>query len=254
MSDDVFTWTSKSNSYQNIAGTYKQLNDMVKNYATIDNIYYKGSGGSREGAFMKDFSTYYFPKIKEMLIKEGYKINIKKDEYGNIIPSSVNVIDPKANTVTPEVMTKIIQTYTMQIISEDILAQRGKGIKWEDGEEVKNVKMGDVFTNKEIIRIFGYSEKNKRGIHFVDKRAMSGGEADEAFIGKGWDLLNKDFTNKDFAIITVGVRLNPTDVIPKNTKLTGEQQKYFFNKYREMFNPNSASNTGQSWIQTATTR
>jgi hypothetical protein len=100
---------------------------MVKNYATIDNKYYKGSGGSREGAFMKDFSTYYFPKIKEMLIKEGYKINIKKDEYGNIIPSSVNVIDPKANTVTPEVMTKIYRhIYYADNIRRDISTER----KW----------------------------------------------------------------------------------------------------------------------------
>jgi hypothetical protein len=42
--------------------------------------------------------------------------------------------------------------------------------------------------------------------------------------------------------------------MPKNTKLSESDRKYFFNKYREMFNPNSASNTGQSGIQTATTR
>jgi hypothetical protein len=58
-------------------------------------------------------------------------------------------------------------------------------------KRVKNVKMREVFTNKEIIRNIGYSEKNKRGIHFVDKKAMSGGKPDEAFIGKDWDLLHK---------------------------------------------------------------
>jgi len=251
MSDEVFTLTSKSNSGQELNGTYAQLNYTVKENVNIHTIFSDGLASTIEGTFMKDYLRYYSPKIKDKLKAEGIEI-YKDNKDGKIHYTSKK--DASGNLLSIEELNKKIQTYTMQLISEDILAQRSDGITWDDNEEVKNVRMGDVFTNKEIIRIFGYSEKNKRGIHFVDKKAMSGGKADEAFIGKDWDLLTTSFNDKDFAIITVGVRLNPTDVMPKNTNLTGEQKKYFFNKYREMFNPNSLSNTGQSEIQTATTR
>ena len=41
--------------------------------------------------------------------------------------------------------------------------------------------------------------------------------------------------------------------MPKNTNLTTKESEYYFKRYREMFNPNSASYTGQAGIQTATT-
>ena len=247
MSDDKFTIKNNRN-LSNLKGTYKELNSLVKNYVTVSDMFNIAFTRSEDELLINTFVTEHSKEIMEMLKKENIEVRYDSAQKKVIYTVPFSEGKPK---ISEEELNEKIHTYTMQLISEEILAQRSGGITWEDNEEVKNVRMGDVFTNKEIIRIFGYSDKNKRGMHFVDKRAWSGGKADTN--RDNYDLLEKDFTDDDFAIITVGVRLNPTDVMPKNTNLTTKESEYYFKRYREMFNPNSASKTGQAGIQTATT-
>lgn len=247
-SDEKFSLNEQTSKW--IYGTYQEINEQVKKEINVNTIFKEPKilGGYQDN-LLKAFQEDYYPKIEKMLKEEG--IVIRYDETDKKIKYTSD-FDANGNpTISRQQLDEKIQTYTMQLISEDIIAQKGN-FKWDDNEEVKQVRIGDLFSPKEIIRIFGYSDKNERGMYFIDRNARTG-TADEEFIGEGYQMLKNSFRPDDIVVFNIGIEMPPTDMIPGNRSLAKWEQEYYDKEIYNIYNPNSPLNKGQQGVLTATT-